>query len=61
MPKPKVAIDLAMEIAQCPGATVRIVIDGREHFIIAATMEETKALGGRQRVWTLTTEECSRA
>ena len=53
----RVAIDLAQEIATCPGATLRVIVDGKELFVTGYALEETTSLGGRQRVWTLKTEE----
>jgi len=55
--KAKVSGDVAMELIQCPGATIRVIdADGVEYFLTGMTLEETTALGGRQRTWTLKME-----
>ena len=52
----KVAVDVAMELMQCPGATLRVVVNGVQYFTTGLKLEETTALGGRQRTWTLELE-----
>lgn len=52
----KVCIDASMEMAQCPGAAMRVIVGGQELFVTGVRLEETSSLGGRQRVWTLDVE-----